>query len=276
MKVLLIGAKGMLGTDLQAAFADTELTALDHTELDITDAGVVAERLAAERPEVVINAAAYTAVDQAESEREQAFLVNETGVGNIAAAAKDMGATMVHYSTDYVFAGDNVSGYAEDDEPGPPVNAYGESKLAGERALEESGCTFFLLRTAWLYGAAGKNFVATMLRLAGGRDELNVVNDQHGSPTYTVDVAQATRVILDGDYAPGIYHTVNAGTATWYEFAQEIFKLAGKKMTVNPITTAEYPLPAKRPAYSILKNTRGPALRPWQEAIAAYIEEHVH
>lgn len=273
MKVLLLGANGMLGHDLAQTFADTDLTAFDQADLDITDAGAVAAKVADLKPDFIINAAAYTAVDDAETNRDVAFAVNADGIKNVAAAAQAAGAKLVHYSTDYVFPGDNPDGYTEDSKPGPPVNIYGESKLAGEQALADSGARYYLLRTAWLYGHHGKNFVDTMLKLATEREELSVVNDQHGSPTYTKDLAQATRTILDGDYPPGIYHTVNSGITTWFEFAKKIFELASKDIKVSPVTSAEFPRPAKRPAYSILKNNRGPALRPWEEALADYLNQ---
>jgi dTDP-4-dehydrorhamnose reductase len=185
---------------------------------------------------------------------------------------KEIDATFVHYSTDYVFSGDRPDGYTESDTPGSAVNSYGESKLAGEVALQTSGARFYLLRTAWLYGAGGKNFVDTMLRLASEREELRVVNDQYGSPTYTRDVANATRELLT-NFQPGIYHITNNGTATWYDLAKEACALAGAEVMVVPITSAEYPLPARRPQYSVLKNTGGPALRDWRDALKEYIKE---
>ena len=271
MKILLLGANGMLGRALKATFVNEELTAWDIGDLDITEAGEVAKRIDAIKPQVVINAAAYTDVDGAEKEREKAWAVNADGVRNVAEAAKEVGATMVHYSTDYVFPGDNERGYTEDDQAGPPVNAYGESKLAGEQALAKAGPAYYLIRTAWLYGAGGKNFVDTMLRLAETKKELSVVNDQYGSPSYTVDVAQATRELLTGDWQPGVYHAVNQGLTTWYALALTIFELAGVEMEVRAINTADYPLPAARPRYSVLNNTRGPQLRTWEEALADYV-----
>lgn len=287
MKILLLGAKGMLGQALAREFAGEELTAWDKEELDITDRSLLREKITVLKPEVVINAAAYTAVDAAEENRDVAFAVNAEAVRHIAAAAKEIDATVVHYSTDYVFpsfakasegevrlwdSNGKFLGFPEDYPPGPAVNAYGESKLAGEEALQKSGARFYLLRTAWLYGAGGKNFVDTMLRLAAERPELRVVNDQYGSPTYTRDVAHATRQVLAG-FEPGIYHATNSGTATWYELAKAACALAGKTVAITPITSAEYPLPARRPQYSILKNTKGPALRDWQEALKEYIKE---
>ncbi|MAF80664.1 dTDP-4-dehydrorhamnose reductase [bacterium] len=269
MNYLIIGAKGMLGTALQEVFSAA--TAWDLDDIDITQAEATAEKIAELKPDVVINAAAYTDVDGAQEEQQQAFLVNEVGVRNVALAAKAIDATVVQYSTDYIFPGDKEAGYREDDRTGPAVNVYGESKLAGEHELDKSEVEYYILRTAWLYGPNGKNFVETMLRLADERDELNIIDDQHGSPTYTRDLAAATKEVIEGDYTPGTYHLVNDGQTTWYGFASKIFELAGKKMKVKPITTAEYPLPARRPQWSILQNTKGPKLRAWEEALADYI-----
>lgn len=264
----------MLGQALQREFAGEELTAWDKEDLDITDQEQVMAKITAAAPEVIINAAGYTAVDAAEENRDLALAVNGEAVGSIATAARESGATVVHYSTDYVFSGQKADGYAEDDQSGPAVNVYGESKLAGEQALQKSGARWYLLRTAWLYGPGGKNFVDTMLRLGHERPELRVIHDQHGSPTYTRDLAAATRTIITG-YEPGIYHVTNSATATWYEFAVKIFELTDNPIPVTPITSAEYPLPAKRPTYSMLQNTKGPEVRDWQEALKEYIKEKV-
>ncbi len=280
-KILIVGAQGMLGQALREVLKSYELTAWDRAELDITNAAVVQEKISALRPEVIINAAAYTNVDGAEKDRTAAFTVNADGVKNLAAVAKELGATMVHYSTDYIFPGDREAGYKEDDIPGPAVNVYGESKLAGERALQESGCQYYLIRTAWLYGAGGKNFVDTMLKLgkeprktrpaAGPRGAVSVVNDQHGSPTYTQDLAHYTRELLDKNFAPGIYHATNDGAATWFDFAKEIFATTGMQVTVKPVSSAEFLRPAKRPAWSVLLNAKGPKMRSWQEALWEYL-----
>lgn len=272
MKILITGAKGMLGTMLVQAFSDMSPVCLDVAELDITKLEDVRAKLAQEKPNVVINAAAYTAVDKAETEKEIAFAVNELGPKNLAITAKEIGATLIHYSTDYVFPGTKQDGYAEDDMAGPAVNVYGESKLAGEKAIQTSGCNYYLLRTAWLYGPNGKNFVETMLRLSNEKSELRVVNDQHGCPTFTKDVAQATRYVVEENKPFGVYHAVNEGQASWYDFACEIFRVAKKDIRVIPIPAAEYPLPAKRPTYSILKNTKGLLMRSWQEALQDYLQ----
>lgn len=266
----------MLGGMLQQVFGDAKIIALDREELDITDEAQVRERIVAEKPEVIINAAAWTDVDGAEDpvKREACFAVNEAAVRYIAQAVKDMNALVVHYSTDYVFPGDAKTGYAEDDPPGPAVNAYGESKLAGERALKESGARFYLIRTAWLYGPGGKNFVDTMLKLGREKNSLSVVNDQHGNPTFTKDVAMATKEILEHQekYPRGIYHTVNFGETTWFDFAKKIFEIAGMSVEVEATTSDRFVRPAKRPTYSILKNTRGPKLRHWEDALRDYLD----
>lgn len=263
----------MLGGYLRQALADVDVVALDKSDVDITDLGTLRERLVSEGPEYVINAAAYTDVDGAEGNREAAFAVNEEGVRNVAKVSSEIKATMVHYSTDYVFPGTEEDGYQEGDTPGPPVNKYGESKLAGEVALREETGAFYLVRTAWLYGQGGNNFVDTMLKLAEDHTELTVVNDQHGSPTYAKDLAEATRKLIDDDYDHGVYHLTGDGVTTWFEFAKEIFTQAGLSVKVSPVTSDEYQRAAKRPEYSVLKNVEGPPIRRWQEALFEYISE---
>lgn len=262
----------MLGHALADVLAQEELHTLGREQLDITNEQAVQEKINALTPEIIINAAAYTDVDGAEKNREVAFAVNATGISNIAKAAKDIGAAVVHYSTDYIFPGDNPAGYDEQSKQGPAVNVYGESKLAGEIALQKSGATYYIIRTAWLYGPYGKNFVDAMLQLANTKPELSVVNDQHGSPTFTYDVARATATIIK--MKPGIYHAVNQGTTTWYDFALKIFTKAGLNIAVKPVTSAQFLRPAKRPQYSMLKNTHGPALRPWEEALDDYLNNY--
>lgn len=269
--ILIIGSKGMLGRELLRVFGDYELTGVDREEVDIREVEKIKEVVAKEKPELILNAAAYSDVDGAESNRKAAFEVNETGVRNLAVAAKKTGATIVHFSTDYVFPGNKKGGYREGDLPGPAVNVYGESKLAGEKVLRESGAEYYLVRTAWLYGAGGKNFVDTIWRLANGKQELRVVNDQFGSPTRAVDLARAVKVLVEEKYEPGVYHLVNDGVASWYELAREIMKLENKDTKLVPVATQEYPRPAKRPKYSILLNTKGPKLRVWREALKGYL-----
>lgn len=273
MKLLIIGAKGMLGSMLAYTFKDENPTLWDREEIDITDFDSTREKIAQLQPEVIINAAAYTDVDGAQENREAAFAVNDTGVRNLAMVAKQVDALLVHYSTDYVFPGTKQEGYSETDAPGPAVNVYGESKLAGERALHEIRPRYYLLRTAWLYGPGGGNFVETMLELSKKHDHLNVVEDQYGCPTYTYDVAEFTKRLLEVEVDPGIYHAVNAGIASWFQFAQKIFEHTDSGVVVKPVPSTEFPRPAKRPEYSVLQNIKGPAMRPWQDALAAYMKE---
>ncbi len=273
-------------------FADWAPVCLDKEEIDISDRQDTEAKLAGGGFDLIINAAAYTDVDGAEGNKEAALAVNEAGARNLALAAKRAASTLIHYSTDYVFpfldspdaAGPKRKekfqlfdergrflGFPEDYPAGPAVNVYGQSKLAGEKALAEVGPEYYLLRTAWLYGRGGKNFVDTMLRLGRKKGGLSVVDDQWGSPTYTGDVARATRKIAVGRYRPGIYHVVNRGSASWYQLAAETFSLAGMDVGLKPIPAADYPLPAARPKYSVLRSTKGPRLRRWQEALRDYI-----
>ncbi len=270
-KVVILGAGGMLGQALTEVWSDQEVVAWDREQLDVTDVQAVREKITAEKPAWILNAAAYTNVDGAETDQEAALAVNEIGVRNIAQVARELEISLVHYSTDYVFPGDKAEGYQENDMPGPAVNAYGESKLAGEKALATVGGEYFLVRTAWLYGAGGRNFVETMLKLADSQNEIKVVNDQHGSPTYTVDLARYTKELVQAGYKPGIYHGVNQGMTTWYGFAQKIFELANKQVKVVPIKAVEYPRPAQRPEWSVLINDRGPNMRTWEEALSDYL-----
>jgi dTDP-4-dehydrorhamnose reductase len=260
---LVTGAAGMLGRDLTALLAarGEEYTALTRADLDVTDGAAATAAVAAVKPDVVVNCAAWTAVDAAEEHEAQALAINGHGPANLAAACAARGAVLVHPSTDYVFHGDASAPYAEDAAPAP-AGAYGRTKLAGERAvlaaLPDAG---YIVRTAWLYGAHGKNFVKTMLRLARGGVAPGVVADQYGQPTWTADVA-AKICDLVGSAAPaGIYHATSSGQTTWFGFAEEIFRLHqatenhdAERMPLipRPLTTAEYPTPAKRPAYSVL------------------------
>lgn len=285
MKVLITGGDGMLAYAFKQQLEtrdDVEVHSCDRDECDITDRDTVMKLFEEFKPDVVFNCAAYTAVDQAEEDLEAARAVNGTGARYVAEACLKHGSLLVHYSTDYVFYGDKES-YDEEDERNP-LNAYGVSKAEGEEAIEEvlgeSG-KYYIIRTAWLYGPHGANFVETMLRLGKERDELNVVNDQHGSPTLTIDLAAAS-IELVGDvgeftaqeYPYGIYHMTNSGDCTWFEYTQEIFKLAGIATPVSPVTSVEFPRPAARPAYSVLNRNRGPFLRPWQDALQDYLDNY--
>jgi len=278
MRVLIFGAAGMLGTDLCAtAPRGTSVVALDIGDVDITDRAQVASALDDARADWVINAAAYTAVDRAESERPVAEAVNGVAPGHIAGEAARRGVAMVHFSTDYVFAGTASAPYSEGD-PVAPVNAYGESKLHGEQAVLSSGAHALVLRTQWLFGRAGKSFPRTMWERATAGLPTRVVNDQTGRPTYTRDLADATWRLV-AQRASGIVHATNGGGATtWFEFAREVFARAGAAALLSPCATADYPTPARRPAYSALCTTRlegllaGP-LPDWRDGLARFLDE---
>ncbi len=273
MNIVIVGAKGMLGSMLGEVFAEYKPLLLDREEIDITNEQSVRQVLRDANASVIVNAAAYTNVDAAEVDhKEEAFSVNETGVRNLAIVARELSATLVHFSTDYVFPGTNPEGYAESDSPGPAVNIYGNSKLAGERALKESGCNFYLIRTAWLYGPNGKNFVDTMIALGKKEKTLKVVHDQYGCPTYTKDLSNYAKTLIEKKYPFGIYHGTNSDSASWFQLAEKIFEYTQNlAVVVKPVPSTDFPRPAKRPAYSILKNTKGPQMRPWQEALAEYV-----
>ena len=273
MKVLLIGSHGMLGQELVQVFIDQDLVAWDTEEIDITNKDQVLRKIKALKPQVIINAAAYTAVDDCEEKQELALAVNGEGPGYLAEIAKEIQAKLIHYSTDYIFSGEKDDGYDEEFNEIDPVNVYGESKAVGEAKIKASGCEYYIIRTAWLYGSGGNNFVDTMIKLGIDKDELKIVNDQHGCPTYAVDLAMTTKKMVDEKKATGIYHVTNSGHCTWCEFAQEIFKLKNILVKVIPCASAEFPRPAKRPKYSILLNTKLAKIRPWQEALKEYLEK---
>jgi dTDP-4-dehydrorhamnose reductase len=252
---LVTGAGGMLGTDLVAALTSSgePVTGMDRASLDVTDTAAVTEAIARCRPDVVVNCAAWTGVDDAEASEEQAQAVNAGGAANLARACAGLGARLVQVSTDYVFAGDADRPYAEDALPAPRT-AYGRTKLAGERAvlglLPGSG---YVVRTAWLYGAHGPSFVRTMIKLEGQRPTVDVVDDQHGQPTWTIDVARQVIALVHSAAAPGIYHATSSGQTTWFGLAREIFGLLGADPSrVRPIPSSALPRPAPRPAYSVL------------------------
>ncbi|MDH3998873.1 MAG: dTDP-4-dehydrorhamnose reductase [Desulfuromonadales bacterium] len=285
-KLLLVGGNGMLAQKIAAlAKADYAITAVDLPEFDLTDREQVLSLVTELKPEVVINCAAYTNVDGCESEAALAERVNGTAVGYLAEAAKQVDATLAHISTDYVFDGAKETPYSEEDAPNPQ-SAYGRSKLLGEQALMASGIEkFFILRTSWLYGPGGNNFVETIARLAKERAELRIVADQVGSPTYTGDLAQAVLNLLAlKDAAYGLYHFSNQGQCSWCEFAVAIveqLKKAGETLAVEkitPIATHEYPLPAPRPAFSLMSKQKyvaatGAKPPQWQESLRQYFSE---
>lgn len=274
---LIVGGAGQLGRDLQDVLAGTshDWVSLDLPDIDITDPASVADAVQHHEPDVVVNAAAYTAVDDAESNEAAATVVNGVGPGIIAAeCARRPGVRMVQVSTDYVFSGDAHSPYAESAAPAPR-SAYGRSKLAGEVAVQqELPDRSYIVRTAWLYGAHGANFVKTMLRLESEREVLAVVDDQIGQPTWSHDLARQIRSLVEADAPVGIYHGTNSGQTSWFGFTQEIFRLIGADPDrVTPTTTDQFPRPAPRPAYSVLGHgswggSAPPAMRPWQQALA--------
>jgi len=258
VKVLLTGRNGQVGYELERALAPlAEVHAFGREQLDLTDSNAVVARTREIRPEVIVNAAAYTNVDEAERDRGRAMQVNVTAPGLLAAEAREIGALLVHYSTDYVFDGSKTTPYTEDDPPNPQ-SVYGESKLAGEKAIQSAGGKYLILRTGWVYGARGRNFLLTILRLARERDELRVVNDQVGAPTPAHAVAAATADVLraHGAAASGLFHVAAGGQTTWFGFAEAILDLARTRLPhlprVVPISAVEYAAPAARPANSVL------------------------
>ena len=269
--ILLIGSGGQLGHELAGVLpAHGDVVAVDQPVLDLGDPLSIAKSVRETRPQFIVNAGAYTAVDRAESEREAAFAINGRGPGILAAEAKRAGAVLIHYSTDYVFAGDRTTPYDEA-APTGPLGVYGASKLEGERAIAASGAAALTLRTSWVYSRHGQNFLVTMQRLAAARDEIRVVADQCGVPNWSRALARATAALVARGPAyiterAGLYHLSAQGQATWYEFARAII---GERVRVVPITTAEYPTPARRPAYAVLDATRfartfGFALPDWR------------
>jgi dTDP-4-dehydrorhamnose reductase len=272
MKYLITGANGMLGHDLVTALAGRDVTALDRTTLDITDLDAV--RAALPEFDVVINAAAYTKVDDAETDEDAALSINGSGAGNLARAAAENGAILVQVSTDYVFDGTATTPY-EENTPRNPVSAYGRTKAEGERLAQElNGDRTYIVRTAWLYGQHGPNFPKTMLKLAAGRPELSVVDDQVGQPTWTLDLARQIVALLDADAPFGIYHGTNSGETSWFGFARAVFTAAGlDPERVKPTDSASFVRPAPRPSYSVLGHGAWIAagltpLRNWDEALA--------
>lgn len=276
-RYLIAGANGMLGRDLQAYLDGRAVTALDRSALDITD--FEACRVAIAGHDVVLNAAAYTAVDDAESHEDQATLINAVGAENLARACAEVGAVLVQYSTDYVFAGDGVGPYPEDT-PLAPVSAYGRSKAEGERrarAAHPEGT--IVLRTAWLYGEHGPNFVRTMMRLYRENGALTVVDDQHGQPTWTRDLAEQTVRMLDAGVRSATLHGTNSGATTWHGFARAIVEnLGGDPSVVTPTDSTRFVRPARRPANSVLGHDGWARvglspMRPWREALDEAMNE---
>lgn len=286
-RILLTGKNGQVGWELRRTLATLgEIEAFGSAELDLADGAALREAVRRIRPDIIVNAAAYTAVDKAESEAAQAHAVNATAPGILAEEAATLGALLVHYSTDYVFDGTQDAPYAEDDTPAP-LGVYGASKLAGEEAIRAAGCRHLIFRTSWVYGGRGKNFLLTMLRLAAEREELRVVDDQFGAPTWSRAIAEASAQVLAAlrsHPAPeilwGTYHLSCAGRTTWHGFTRAILDTAAlpRKPRLEAIPTSAYPLPAKRPANSVLSNAKlgqafGIALPDWNEALALCLED---
>ena len=276
--VVVLGAGGMLATALVDALEDQEqhYVALSEQALDITYEGRVAAILKGLNPRFVINAAAYTDVDGAEANKDIAFDVNGLGAGNVAKVTADIEATVIHISTDYVFNGQKNSPYLSDDKV-DPINVYGDSKLEGERLVRQTNENHLIIRTAWLFGSGGWNFVNNMLNLGRNRDAFDVVDDQKGSPTFTRHLAEGIVGLMNRG-AVGTYHLSNSGQCTWYEFAKEIFHQSGMNVKVTPVSTEAFPRPASRPRNSVLdcsaaNEILGRSLPPWQEALEKYLEE---
>ncbi len=274
MKILITGAYGMLGSDLREVLKNHELIVTGSKDLDITDEGDVIDFIDENSPDIVINAAAYTAVDDCETNYDEAYAVNAIGPKNLAVACKKQDIPLVHISTDYVFDGSKRTPLLENDPLGPQ-SAYGKTKLEGEKFIQEYADKYFILRTAWLYGLHGNNFVQTMLSLAENHDEITVVDDQIGSPTYSLDLAVSIANLLNSDKY-GIYHLTNEGECSWYEFSKRIFELSNVDVKVLPVTTEEFPRPAPRPHYSVLSNQKWikagfPPMRKYEEALSDYL-----
>jgi len=285
-KILIFGRVGQVGWELRHKLACLgQVSSVDFPEIDFSKPGTIRDAIRAAEPNVIVNAAAYTAVDKAEATPEPAWALNATGPAVIAEEAKRLGAVMVHYSTDYVYDGSKQGPWVETDAPGP-LNVYGKTKLAGDEAIAAAGGDYLILRTSWVYGARGANFLLTMLRLAKERPELRIVDDQAGSPTTSECIAQATADILAQVLSPrgegmagrsGVYHLTNSGATTWFGFAKAFLSRLPACPKLAPITTSEYPVPAKRPVNSVLScerlaETFGVRMPSWEHALELVLE----
>ncbi len=290
MKLLITGGKGQLGSQIKSIierngsdigklytrYKDCECKFIDYDELDITHYSEVISYISSFRPDAIINCAAYTNVDGCESDRDTAFRINAIGPRNLAMASEKYGIKLLHVSTDYVFSGEGTVPFKEYDIP-QPVSVYGKTKLLGEQYVRENCRHYFIVRTAWLYGQWGKNFVYTIMKAAKEKGHLDVVNDQRGNPTYAEDLAHhILKIILTDEY--GIYHCTGAGECSWYDFACKIVECSGINCTVSPVTSDKINRAAKRPAYSSLDNmmlraTIGDGMRPWEEALQSFIKK---
>jgi len=276
MRILLMGAKGMLGRDMLRVWKSDDVIAADIEEADIRDLQQVRELVSSSRPDWIVLTAAYTDVDGSEKNPELVFAINASGPENVARAANEIGARLYYVSTDYVFDGNGTRPY-EPTDPIAPLNVYGASKAAGEAAVQKNAKEWCIGRTSWLFGAYGPGFPEKILRAAETRLELTVVDDQVGSPTFTIDLAAAISQLLRAD-ARGIVHTTNSGTCSWFEFAQEVLHQAGRNsVRVVPIKSSELVRPAKRPMYSILSpaslHRYAIRLRDWKEAVTEYLQD---
>lgn len=277
MKILITGANGMLANSIRQELKEEKLICTDVEQLDITNLEKVNEYIKDLKPDYIINCAAYTAVDKAEENEELAYKINAIGPKNLAISANNNDAVLIHISTDYVFGGDKPldQHYTEDDQKAPQA-VYGTTKLAGEKFIEENCSKYYIFRTAWLYGE-GHNFVRTMLELGNSRDEVKVVNDQHGSPTYAVDLASIIHQAMEKQIDFGVYNATNIGYTTWYEFTKMIYKLKNVNCKVIPVTSEEFKSPAKRPKNSqmskdkLLKN--GIIIPTYEDALNRYLEK---
>jgi dTDP-4-dehydrorhamnose reductase len=272
MKIIVIGAKGMLGTDLVKLLNSTkhDVVAWDIDEIDITKKDEM-RKIINEKPDAVINCAAFTNVDLAESEREACYAVNVTGVTNLTDVCKELNCVLVHISTDYVFDGEKAS-YDEDDKKNP-LNYYGKTKSEGEDIIKRGLSKYYILRTSWLFGKNGNNFVESIKRLAKERKELVVVDDQISRPTYAKDLAGAILGALEKKIPFGLYHITNSGKCTRFEFAQKIVEFLGLKTKIIPGKTIQFPSPARRPKSSVLNNNKQEELRDWKDALREYLKE---
>ncbi|MEI7590210.1 MAG: dTDP-4-dehydrorhamnose reductase [Deltaproteobacteria bacterium] len=278
MKILVIGHKGMLGSTIMSRFAGSmELIGKDVDEMDITSPSSCQDIVMECAPAIVINASAYTNVDGAEKNRDKCFAVNADGIKNIALACAPQNIKIVHISTDYVFDGNKMTSYNEKDNTAP-INAYGSSKLAGEIQLAQNSSNYLIIRTAWLYGSQGNNFVKTILKKSKETKDLKVVSDQFGSPTYCYDLAGAIKILIDGGHT-GLFHITNRGSCSWYDFSKKILQLKNiSDVSVKPVSSTEFLRDAKRPTNSVLDcseftRTTGKIMRPWQIALSDFLEK---
>ena len=275
MRVVITGARGMLGQDLAQKFSTShDVISLSKGEMDITSEDLVRTKMRQIAPDVILHAAAFTRVDDAETNREKSFQINAQGTRNVAVAAAECQASLVYYSTDYVFSGQRSMPYQESDLP-DPVNYYGFTKLQGEREIQSLCPAHLIIRTSWLFGKGGENFVCSIARAARERGELEVVEDQHGKPTWTSDLAEMSLGLVE-DERRGLYHVTNSGECSWFEFAREIVSELDLPCQVRPVLTDRFHRPARRPSYSVLDNTAlgrdgYPELRSWRDALRIFL-----